>query len=373
MTHYTSLYGANLSMIQLIVELMGKGVDCFLMIPDNGPDGGTALKDELNRNGIPYIEAKIRQIKCASKCKVVLKYLYGIFLQHSIFRALEGADFDIVHSNSSVILAGSYLSKKLHARHVWHLREFGDLDYNYVTPFGKWYQKILYGGSNTFVAISKKIYDHYKPYVGSQRVKIIYNGIKTLPQRVVSNEEIVQFCIVGLLQKTKCQIDVVKAVDELVNNRNVRKFRVSIIGDGDPHYEKEIRDYISKSNISDYVAMMGRQDNVPDLLPDMDVGIMSSSNEAFGRVTVEYMMARLAVIASDGGANTEIISDGNTGLIYQSGNVVSLADKMEMMIIDREKLEKIALNGYNHSVKNFTSAANCDAIFNLYNELVARS
>ena len=45
---------------------------------------------------------------------------------------------------------------------------------------------------------------------------------------------------------------------------------------------------------------------------------MSSPYEAFGRVTIEYMMAGLPVIGRNGGATPEIIKENETGMLYNS-------------------------------------------------------
>ena len=63
---------------------------------------------------------------------------------------------------------------------------------------------------------------------------------------------------------------------------------------------------------------------------------MLSKNEAFGRVTVEYMLQNLAVIASDAGANSEIIENGVSGLLYRLGDVDDLARKMIMYLEDKD-------------------------------------
>ncbi len=97
---------------------------------------------------------------------------------------------------------------------------------------------------------------------------------------------------------------------------------------------------------------------------------MASSHEAFGRVTVEYMMTGLAVVASDGGANKEIVEDGKTGLIYKGGNPVSLSNKLELLIKDPEFREKMAHDGQIYAEENFSSEANSHAIFQLYNDLL---
>ncbi len=238
------------------------------------------------------------------------------------------------------------------------------------TPFGKWFQKVIYGGDNTFIAISDSIKKHYSPWIGNQDIRVIYNGIKPSPKRQPSNRERIEICIVGLIRPNKGQMELIEAINILVNERGIKNLHVSIVGNSEGNYDEIISHYIKLHGLEEYVTLTGRRNDVPELLTKMDIGVMASSNEAFGRSTVEYMMAGLAVLASDGGANKEIIKDGQTGLIYQSGNTKSLADKLEFLIKDRETLEKLAENGQTAAEKNFSSAANSDAIYSLYKEIL---
>lgn len=368
-THYASIYGANLSMIQLIIELRKKGVDCTVMMPCDDVVKGRHLSEELQCHGIPYIATKVKTVKSDSWKKVVAKYFYAHLLFGRVYKSLKGEEFDIVHSNTSVIDAGKYIACRQKIPHVWHIREFGNLDYGLLTPFGRWFQKIIYSGNNNFIAISKKIRDHYKHYLGGQNIRLIYNGVRPSSEIIVRESQTVAFCIVGMLQESKCQLDVVMAA-KMLKERGVTNFHVHVIGDGIVSYEEKINRYVIDENLSDCVSMMGRQENVPELLQKMDVGITASSHEAFGRVTVEYMMASLAVIVSDGGANTEIVEDASTGLVYRGGDIVELADKMQFLIENPDMRKRLEKAGYDHAVKNFSSSANTEAVCRLYDELL---
>lgn len=82
------------------------------------------------------------------------------------------------------------------------------------------------------------------------------------------------------------------------------------------------------------------------------------------------MMQNLAVIASDTGANPEIISDGEIGMLYPSGDARQLADKMLALLQNRNLLMRIAANGKQRALECFSSVKNSDSIFNLYKTLV---
>ena len=89
--------------------------------------------------------------------------------------------------------------------------------------------------------------------------------------------------------------------------------------------------------------MLGYREDVCSLLHEYDCGVMCSRSEGFGRVTAEYMMAGLPVIASDTGANPELVNEGQTGLFYRWGDTSDLAKKIEMLADDALLCERMGL------------------------------
>lgn len=375
-THYNSLLGANLSMLQLILELREKGVKIEVLLPNNDSHGAHSLKSRLIQENIPFIEAKIRPLKHPSILKLLPNYLYQILLCRKILNLFDERKYDIVHSNTSITDIGKRIARHIGAAHVWHLREFGDLDYNMKTPFGKWYQKVIYSGNNNFIAISHSIRVHFSPYIGSQSISLIYNGIK-LPSELENsfhkNGNIVQFCVVGVFHPNKGQFDAVKSINELVSHRNITNLHLSLIGASEGDYYQSIKAYVDANNLSNYVSFWGHNNNIVKILKSMDIGLTTSYNEAFGRVTIEYMMNRLAVIATDGGANREIIDDGVNGLIYPVKNFKILADKMEKLIKNERSRKTLAENGHIKAINCFSSTTNSSNVFGLYQKILEKS
>ena len=93
---------------------------------------------------------------------------------------------------------------------------------------------------------------------------------------------------------------------------------------------------------------------------------MASKAEGFGRVTVEYMYAGLAVIASDTGANPEIIDDGVNGLLYHYNDAQSMASKLVLLINNARYRETIAERGKVTVTNRFTPQINAKNIFDIY-------
>lgn len=372
-THCTGMAGANRSMLQLILELKDNyGVEPFVLLPEYNGQNRT-LKDSLMDNGIPYKETFISYFKkvdqsAYSQWDTIVSYRRI----KRLAREFLPYNFDIVHSNSSVIDFGGYLSRELGIRHIWHLRDFGDLDYSLNSVFGKTYERLTYRNAEAFIAISDCIKKHFSKTIDPNKITTIYNGINPTPNIPLSlhKNKKTQFLCAGIYGDAKNQMEILRAVDILVNDYHLTGFHVTMVGIGvKGQYAQELKRYATEHSIGQYVSILGEVDGITKLASTMDVGIMSSRNEAFGRVTVEYMLQNLAVIANDSGANTEIIENGVSGLIYSRGDIAALADIMELLIRDKVQLEYIASQGYKRAVSSFLSCYNTKAVYELYEDV----
>ena len=132
---------------------------------------------------------------------------------------------------------------------------------------------------------------------------------------------------------------------------------------------KILTDKIKKYNLSNNFNFKGYQNNVNEVINKYDIAIMASKSEAFGRVTIEYMMANVAVIASDTGANIELINNKKNGLLYHYNDFQDLKNKIILLKNNKEFCRKIAQNGCKNS-KKYTSEINAKSIYKLYKEVL---
>lgn len=366
--------GANRSMLQLILELRDNyGVEPFVLLPEYRVNSRT-IKDYLNDNHINFKESSIRCFKhpapfAYSRRSVIISYRQV----KRLARELQPYNFDLIHSNSSVLDFGGFLSRELRVKHIWHFREFGDLDYTSKCVFGYFYERLTYHNAEAYIAISNSIKKHFCKIVDPKKLTIIYNGIKPNPSIPLSSHRnsMVQFLCAGVYGETKNQLEVFHAVNVLVNELSITDFHLTTVGMGiDGQYAHQLKDFAKNHSIEQYISILGEVDGIAVLASTMDVGIMSSRNEAFGRVTVEYMFQNLAVIANDSGANLEIIEHGKTGLIYSHNDYRSLAYNMKQLIQNQSILTYLANKGQQRACNRFLSTYNTKAIFSLYQDVI---
>lgn len=367
--------GANRSMIRLIIELRDNhGVNPIMLAPEGKlRPGDHGLVEECQKYDIPVERAIIPWFLHQKVWLHRAKYLAMLLSYPFVIKRLKKYNIDMVHSNGSVFDLGARISRTLGVPHVWHLREFGTEDETFKPVWSKNFICNAYGGGDAFIAISDAIKRSYIGRIPQDKVYRIYNGIDASKYCKLAehNNDVIQFVIVGVVTPHKNQFDAVRAVNYLVS-KGIKDFHLTIIGQEIVDYSTEIRKFVEVNSLNDYVSILGLRNDVPDLLANMDVGLMLSKTEAFGRVTVEYMFQNLAVIASDTGANPELIVDGTTGMLYHFGNAEVLASKMQQLIEDKMLLKEIASNGNKYAIETFPSEKNSCAIFSLYEDLLKK-
>lgn len=285
---------------------------------------------------------------------------------------LQIDDFDIVYTNLNRYAIGHIINKRHGIPHVVHLREFGDLDFRTISAIPK-FQKILDKYVTKYIAISQAVKDHYTLFgIDSEKIDVIYNGVK-VPEVIRESEILlndkVRIVMVGSIEPTKSQADVIKAI-EILPNKYKQRVVIDFYGNGEERYIKELQIAAEKGDVQ--LNIRGQVNNIPEVLLDYDIGITASRAEAFGRATIEYMMAGILTIASDTGANPEIVKD-QFGYLYEYGNSESLAKKIIIAIENPAKSREIATKAYEYAINKYTDIKNADAIYKLFAKVVVEN
>lgn len=368
--HCTDLSGANNSLLQMIKELRDyHGIEPFVLYPKVYDATSRSIADVLRENNIDGLSHKMtcfQRVNINFVHKLYYLFLGTVYLIHILF-LLRKQKFDLVHSNSSVIATGLYIAKLKHTSHVWHFREVASLSFGAKSILGEKYQRLIYHKSDKIIAISKNVCDEFKDIIPLERTIVIPNGIKppVITHFPNYDSEVINICIVGRVESNKNQLEAVKAIAQLPHSL-LSKIRLHIIGKSEGEYASRIHSYIVDNNLTDNVIIHGVRNDVNQMLQDMNVGLMLSRHEAFGRVTVEYMMHAVCVIASNTSANPEIIHDEDNGLLYEIGYPDELANKIKRLVEDRELMQRLSKKGYNDAMHNYLSRTNSDKVFDLY-------
>lgn len=368
--------GAAISFLEM-VSLIKKEHNVYVLLPHKKG----FVPEKLDELQIPYSNAHYFWWKVATpsnrilgKLKILVYKLLNIWNHFEAYRlknVVKKKNIEIIHSNSSVINFGALLSKNTGIPHVWHLREYGEEDFNLkrVVPEKKYYME-MNNYAVKYIAISKSIKEKFSSIVDEDKICQIYNGVSEdyLYEKAFQNNLTTEtkFLIAGNYCKEKGQVDAVYAVKEL-RKQGIENFKLYLAGSGDfaePHR------LVSVYDLQENVIFCGSVDNMLQLRKDVDVEIVASRCEAFGRVTIEAMRMSNPVIGTNSGGTPELIDAGDNGFLFKYGNYEELADCMKRYICNRELVFKMGSNAYRTAKGKFTPAQNAENILYLYQEIL---
>ena len=374
--HTSGVGGATLSLLGIIDELREKNQIYVVVSIRKG-----FLVDELRKRNIPvYHRHSFMWMLAPAKTPAgtfIKKIIYkGLCLNnylcaYSLKKIVKKQNIDVIHTNASVINTGGILSLMTGVPHVWHIREFAQEDFAF---FSVWkYQRIcnfMNSHSDKVVAVSKAIAEKFQDKIAPDKLEVVYNGVKKENKQykteIKGKQDIVEYLISGSIVAQKGQEAAIQAVALLVK-RGYSNLHLFIAGAGDT---SRLEKLINEENLTDYVSLLGIVKDMPALRKRMDVELVCSACEAFGRVTVEAMMSSNPVIGSNTGGTPELIQDGVTGYLYQYGNTEELADRMEIFLKCPEEIRRLGDNAYLYAAEEFTAQKNAERILEIYKELV---
>ena len=362
--------GAAISFLEMVSHIM-KEHEVFVITPHkNG-----FLPEQLDLLGIRHINAHYYawligkpESKLGLKIKKIIYYCLvktNALEAKRIARKLKNEKFELVHTNSSVVNFGGLLSRELQLPHVWHVRELQEsFDLEAVISERKLYQ-FIGNFSDTIIAISKYVEQNIKKKVVSRGIIQIYNGVaeKMLNQKHVFPKmgDTIKFLIAGNICKQKGQEDTVLAVREL-SKQGVINFHLYIAGNGDIC---KLKESIDKYSLNECITILGEVKDMKALREEMDVEIMASELEPFGRVVVEAMKSSNPVIGAAAGGTLELIDDMDTGFLYPYGDYTALAMCMKKFIDAPELVEKLGLQAYQKMKDRFTAKENAERVMDV--------
>lgn len=145
--------------------------------------------------------------------------------------------------------------------------------------------------------------------------------------------------------------------------------RLLIVGDG-PQREM-LGQLAAEEGIEDLTIFSGSvpHGEIPDWISRMDIAVApydDLQNFYFSPLKVyEYMAAAKAIVASNIGQITDCITHGSDGLLYQPGNVSSLADQIMHLLDDEALRVSLGKNARVTARDNHSWAKNAHAVTGL--------
>lgn len=146
----------------------------------------------------------------------------------------------------------------------------------------------------------------------------------------LAEDDIVVGCV-AVMRATKGHKDLIDAMAPLMASRPT--LHLVFVGGGSPVFE-QTQDYVAELGLQDRIHLMGMRRDVPNLLAGFDLFALATQQEASGTVYVEAQASGLPVIGTDVGGVSEMLRDGDTGILVPPKNPQALTDALERLIDD---------------------------------------
>ena len=256
----------------------------------------------------------------------------------SLRKLLRQESFDVIHAHTRgglivALLAGLFLGRRvLFTNHSYASRAW----------FYRWAARRAW---MTTVVLNPNMATHYGLEVGPPGCSIIFSGCadRFLQEPLTANAwpsadplAKLRFVGMGTLVRWKCWHHPVAALARLPADLRARvEFHLWGPEQGDPDsqaFAAELRESIEQHGLQETVLLRGVTNQVTDALRDGHFVVVASENEPCSVSLMEALALGLPALAARSGGNVDIVQDGTTGLLYETGSIDGLRDQIAAIL-----------------------------------------
>ena len=312
--------GAEKLMVDLLPRMKAKGHEVDLCVFDGTR---TPFYDELERKDVKVIPLG-----------------HSVYSPLHIFKLIPlMKQYDVVHAHNTacqyyVAVAGCFSScKNFTTEHNTSNRRRN----GWWRMLDRW----MYGRYEKIICISELTRQNLLQHIGvtyEKKCSIIYNGIDLSMFKSASNSSIqsdkTKILMVSAFREQKDQITLIKAMRELPS-----KYVLRLAGGGEEQLIMECKQLVKELDLDKRINFLGVRMDIPSLLADADVIVLSSHYEGLSLSSLEGMASGKPFIASDVEGLKDIV--GGYGILFSHEDDKALADAIVKVCEDGDYRKKV--------------------------------
>ena len=367
--------GAETSLLLLLKHLDRNKYTTVVALPAEG-----TLNKQLRALGVQVITTPLHTVHL--KGLNPLPYLSTVWRLVKIIRR-EGVD--LVHANDTTTNQYGVVAAKLSGVPIiCHLRSLSRKS-DVVRGLLPWTDHLIansYATARTYLACKGT----------PEKVTVIYNGVDLadycldndarakLRKHFNVSDETFLMGIVGRVTEAKGHHVLIQALAAVRNMHD--DVCLAVIGPLNPAFHSdfqrdtrfvtELRQLIATLGLDGHVSFWGEQRSMAPIYQALDLLVVSTFEESFGRVLIEAMAVEKPVIASAVGAIPEIIDDSMNGLLIPPGDVPRLAEAICAVKNDPGMGRRMGKEGRRRVEKFFSIESNVAQTEALYQRVIHR-
>lgn len=284
------------------------------------------LRPDFERTGVPLHGVNVKRFYSLRAFWEVAQYIR----EHNI---------DIVHTHLTSadiigrivgMLTGRFVVSTLHNEPYAYNRERFDR---------RWLERLTMRlGKPHFVAVSHRIREMFikEWHVPVGALNVIYTAVLmeqylSIPESTPEEAGVGStITTIGRLTTQKAQHHLLEAARIVLDQRPDTRFL--IVGQGE--LEASLKAQAHTLGISNHVTFTGPRRDIPAILAQSDIFVLSSLWEGLPLTAIEAMASARAVVLTDVGGNRELIETRSNGLIVPPNDVPALAEALLALVND---------------------------------------
>jgi glycosyltransferase involved in cell wall biosynthesis len=173
---------------------------------------------------------------------------------------------------------------------------------------------------------------------------------------------------ISAIAEQKDYFTFVKTAGLLLQNGVNAKF--FIIGDGP--MRAEIEAFVKQHNLTEQIIFTGFRNDVPEILPELDVFLITSQTEGLGTTILDAFACRVPVVATRGGGIPETVKEGETGLLANVHDAAHLAQQVQRVLADQELRQILTEQAYRF-LQHFRKENTARRTLEIYRQVLAEN
>lgn len=210
----------------------------------------------------------------------------------------------------------------------------------------------------------------------SDDISVVYNAVELNLQHRTSSirqelgipSDAVIVASAGRLSPEKNYAGMIEAA-RLVSLRTKDTFFI-IFGEGVLRDDLEKR--VEEAGLHDRFFLPGFRTDLPDVLNDIDIFMLTSYTEGLPNVVLEAFAAKKPVVATAVGGTPEVVQGGISGFLMSPEQHEVMAERLLTLSSDQSLREKMGRAGYEHVRKCFTVEGQSNQLKDLYETIYNR-
>lgn len=312
---------------------------------------------------------------------------YGTLYQKSLFPVLKELQkefpFDLIHCHTIFPDGNAGVRLRSHFQVPVVSTIHGSDIMLYPKQSKRVYQQTLYAlkENDQVITVSKRLQKEAKKIYQDVRIQTVYNGFD--PERFQRGDRVEarkrlgfatdkKICLfIGNLYPVKGLSYLLQAFSKVAEQTD--QAHLVLVGDG--KLQSSLQREANSLGIDSVVSFMGRRpyEEIPTWLQSADVMVLSSLSEGLPSILLESMACGRPMVATDVGGISEILKDGQTGILVPPKNADQLAEALiQLMVNHPHQLDIMGEKAYRAS-QTLTWNENAKKMVAIYQQELSRA